>query len=80
MGRSAEYAADRHAVDMGYGPGLLQALTWFIDQGFDDARPTGLARIYNTHPPLPKRVAAIEKRLEEGQATVLPSGATAEAG
>lgn len=68
MGRAAEYRADRHAVDMGYGPGLLRALQLFLEQGFDDHRPVGVASLYNTHPPLYKRIMAIEERLAEGGA------------
>ncbi|HZK15100.1 MAG TPA: M48 family metalloprotease [Solirubrobacterales bacterium] len=65
MGRAGEYRADRHAVDMGYGPGLLAALQYFLDQGFDDGAPTGIAGLYNTHPPLHKRIAAIDKRIAQ---------------
>jgi Zn-dependent protease with chaperone function len=73
LGRAAEYAADRRAVEMGYGPGLLQALLLFVEQGFGDGRPTGFARLFDTHPPLPKRVLAIEKRLAEGVEGQLPA-------
>jgi Zn-dependent protease with chaperone function len=65
LGRAAEFAADRHAVDAGYAQGLLKALHLFLEAGFDDNRPAGFARLYATHPPLRKRVVAIEKRMEE---------------
>lgn len=68
MGRAGEYRADRHAVDMGYGPGLLSALRLFFNEGFDEGRPGGIAGLYNTHPPLHKRIIAIEKQLDEPEA------------
>lgn len=65
MGRASEYRADRHATDSGYGLGLLRALQLFVDRGFDDDLPGGIARLYNSHPPLQKRILAIQKRMEE---------------
>lgn len=77
VGRSAEYAADRHAVGMGYGPGLREALQLFLDSGGDDNLPTGLGRLYNTHPPLHKRILALDRQLaERGQVTPPRIGTT----
>ena len=65
MGRASEYRADRYATDSGYGPGLMRALQLFLDRGFDEDLPRGIARLYNSHPPLKKRIRAIEKRMEK---------------
>jgi STE24 endopeptidase len=65
MGRAGEYRADRHATDSGYGPGLVRALQFFLNRGFDDDLPRGFARLYNSHPPLQKRILAIERRMED---------------
>ena len=65
MGRASEYRADRYATDSGYGPGLMRALRLFLDRGLDDDLPRGIARLYNSHPPLKKRIRAIEKRMEK---------------
>lgn len=74
LGRAAEYAADRHAVDMGYGVGQREALQLFLDSGFDEMRPSGLGRLYNTHPPLHKRILALDKRLAEREQAAAGAG------
>jgi Zn-dependent protease with chaperone function len=76
MGRASEYRADRYATESGYGPGLLRALQLFLGRGLDEDLPRGIARLYNSHPPLKKRIRAIEKRLEKLDSTHQPAAAT----
>jgi Zn-dependent protease with chaperone function len=77
LSRAAEYAADRHATDLGYGPGLIALLRAFRDRGDDqpEARGRGVARIWNTHPPVSKRIDAIERRLADKQTRAADGGA-----
>jgi STE24 endopeptidase len=65
MARASEYRADRYAAESGHGPGLVHALELFLTWGFDDDRPVGIDRLYNTHPPLQKRIRALERRMEK---------------
>lgn len=78
LGRAAEYAADRHAVDVGYGVEQRDALQLFLNSGFDEMRPSGLGSLYNTHPPLHKRILALDQRLAEQEQVASPGVATAE--
>jgi Zn-dependent protease with chaperone function len=59
--RSAEFVADRAAVDWGYGPALLGL---YRAMG-DDEPPTRLGRLLADHPPMPERIARIEQALGE---------------
>jgi STE24 endopeptidase len=65
MSRALEYAADRHAVDAGYGYALREAFEGWMATGQDDpeSRGSGLQRLWNHHPPLAKRIQAIERSL-----------------
>lgn len=67
MSRALEYAADRHAVDAGYGYALREAFEDWMATGQDDpeSRGSGLQRLWNHHPPLAKRIQAIERRLAD---------------
>ena len=61
LNRSAEYAADRHAARLGFGPALLRVLERLTAAGHDEreAADPGPARIWATHPPLPDRIARL---------------------
>ncbi|MBB5960742.1 STE24 endopeptidase [Saccharothrix tamanrassetensis] len=60
-GRIGELSSDRTAVHLGYGPALLEVLRGWLDE--EGNRPSWHKRLFDTHPPLDKRVTALEKRL-----------------
>ncbi|MGW1670288.1 M48 family metalloprotease [Streptomyces sp. NPDC002324] len=61
-GRQSELRADRFAGLIGYGPLLVSVFTAWHAEGADDARrkQRTVARLMSTHPPLHKRIRAIE--------------------
>ncbi|MDX2808840.1 M48 family metalloprotease [Streptomyces scabiei] len=61
-GRQSELRADRFAGLIGYGPLLVAVFTGWHAQGADDARrkQRPMARLMSTHPPIHKRIRAIE--------------------
>ena len=64
VGRKQEYAADRFAVTIGYGAGLLSYLDKIKNMQF--GKPTTiLDRLYATHPPMMLRIGELEKMMEE---------------
>lgn len=67
LNRSAEFAADRHAARLGFGPALLKLFERLTKQGHDEAGAAdpGPARIWATHPPLRDRIARL-KALQPG--------------
>lgn len=79
FGRRAEYAADRYAVKLGYGPHMSSVLQLFIDMGHDDlrAQQSLSARLSLSHPPLHKRVQAMEKFAARSSSTPDTPGAPA---
>lgn len=68
LGRRGEYRADNVAVKLGYGPGMLAVLADFErdEAAMLAARPERRelgSDMWDTHPPLAKRIAKIQKRL-----------------
>jgi|GEM_PF-92765 len=59
LSRSGEYAADRHAVELGYGPGLVRVLELFVVAERSARRPRGLAALLRTHPTCEARILAV---------------------
>ena len=60
IGRSAEYTADHTAVQLGFGSELLAALESSAGQDASLSQRTTLsAMLWDTHPPLRKRIARI---------------------
>ncbi len=64
--RFAEYRADRQAVTEGYGPALITGLKKLAKENFAHLAPSGLLVVLEySHPPLSRRIDAIEKALSE---------------
>ena len=63
LSRSGEYAADRHAVELGYGPGLVRVLELFVVAERSANRPRGLAALLRTHPTCEARILAVGRAL-----------------
>ena len=59
--RAGEHAADRHAAELGYGPGLVQVLLLFQQAEFAAPRPRGMAALLRTHPTSQARIDAIRR-------------------
>jgi len=59
LSRAAEYAADRHAVELGYGPGLTRMLELLLRTERITPRPHGLRALLRSHPRCQDRLAAI---------------------
>ena len=61
--RHAEYRADRQAVQEGYGEALVSALKKLARENFSHLAPSPLLVVLEySHPPLHKRIEAIEKK------------------
>ncbi len=64
MSRSFEYAADRQAVKEGYGEAMIPALKKLAKDNFAHLSPAPLYVVLEySHPPIDRRIAAIEKEL-----------------
>ena len=64
--RRAEYRADAHAVQEGYGAELISALKKLARQNYSELSPSPLlVRLEYTHPPLSRRIDAIEKSISK---------------
>jgi Zn-dependent protease with chaperone function len=59
LSRAGEYAADRHAVELGYGPGLVRVLELFVVAERSARRPRGLAALLRSHPTCEARILAV---------------------
>jgi Zn-dependent protease with chaperone function len=63
VGHFSEYAADRAAVDMGFGVPLAAALDRYARMGFQDVGGTTVGqRVFGSHPPLARRLARVQAR------------------
>jgi hypothetical protein len=74
-GRKYEYAADKAAVNAGYGPGLSRALEQL--RPFERARSGWEDVLYAAHPPLEYRLEAIDDLLSEQRQRAAPAVAAA---
>ena len=64
--RVAEYRADRQAVKEGYGAAMITALKKLARDNFAHLAPSRINVVLEySHPPLSKRIAAVEKLLNE---------------
>ena len=61
LSRAGEHAADRHAAELGYGPGLVQVLFLFQQAEFAAPRPRGMAALLRSHPSSQARIDAIRR-------------------
>jgi STE24 endopeptidase len=59
LSRAGEYAADRHAAELGYGPALLRVLELFVPAERSARRPRGLAVLLRSHPTCEARMLAV---------------------
>ncbi|HEY4725175.1 MAG TPA: M48 family metalloprotease, partial [Actinomycetota bacterium] len=63
LSRAGEHAADRHAAELGYGPGLVQVLALFLQVEQAQPRPRGMAALLRSHPSSQSRIDALNKTL-----------------
>ena len=64
--RHAEYLADRQAVIEGYGPEMITAFKKLARDNFSHLSPSPINVVLEySHPPLDRRVAAVEKAMAE---------------
>jgi STE24 endopeptidase len=61
LSRAGEHAADRHAAELGYGPGLVQVLALFLQAEHSVPRPRGMAALLRSHPSSQARIDAIRR-------------------
>jgi Zn-dependent protease with chaperone function len=66
LSRAAEYAADRHAVELGFGPGLARMLELLRRSEELSPRPRGLQAMLRSHPACADRLAAIAELAAAG--------------
>jgi STE24 endopeptidase len=59
LSRAGEYAADRHAAELGYGPSLVAVLALFVPGERSAPRPRGLASLLRSHPSCQARIQAL---------------------
>jgi Zn-dependent protease with chaperone function len=60
VGRNAEFAADRRAADIGFGPHLAAALRQFVGSGLAHPPTSWRDRAFASHPPPRVRVARLD--------------------
>jgi len=63
VGRTAEFEADKRAVELGYGPALSAALRRFVGTGHAAPPDSWRARAFASHPPARTRIARIDAQL-----------------
>jgi Zn-dependent protease with chaperone function len=59
LSRAGEFAADRQAAELGYGPGLVRVLELFMTGERSAPRPRGMAALLRSHPTGQARIQAI---------------------
>ena len=70
LSRAGEHAADRHAAELGYGPGLVQVLVLFLRAEQSAPRPRGMAALLRSHPTSQARIDAINRTLHQRHSTI----------
>jgi Zn-dependent protease with chaperone function len=70
LSRAGEHAADRHAAELGYGPGLVQVLVLFLRAEQSAPRPRGMALLLRSHPSSQARIDAIKRTLHQRHSTI----------
>jgi Zn-dependent protease with chaperone function len=65
LSRAGEFAADRHAAELGYGAGLVQVLLLFLQAEQSAPRPRGMASLLRSHPSSRSRIDAINRTLHQ---------------
>jgi Zn-dependent protease with chaperone function len=70
LSRAGEHAADRHAAELGYGPGLVQVLGLFLRAEQSAPRPRGMAALLRSHPTSQARIDAINRALHQQHSTI----------
>ncbi len=63
LSRAGEHAADRHAAELGYGPGLVQVLALYLRAEQSVPRPRGMAALLRSHPSSRSRIDALNQTL-----------------
>jgi STE24 endopeptidase len=69
LSRAAEFAADRHAVELGFGPGLTRMLELLQQTELRTPRAHGPRALLRSHPTCQARLAAIRDLTAEGGST-----------
>ncbi|MFV5997637.1 M48 family metalloprotease [Streptomyces sp. NPDC056231] len=66
--RQAEFVADSHAAELGYGPDLIEVFDRELDESSGTEAEEGgwLSRLFSTHPPMAERIRAIELCMGQG--------------
>jgi Zn-dependent protease with chaperone function len=70
LSRAGEHAADRHAAELGYGPGMIQVLVLFLQAEQAAPRLRGMAALLRTHPSSRSRIDAINQTLHLRHSTI----------
>jgi Zn-dependent protease with chaperone function len=70
LSRAGEHAADRHAAELGYGPGLVQVLVLFLRAEQSAPRARGMALLLRSHPSSQARIDAINRTLHQRHSTI----------
>jgi Zn-dependent protease with chaperone function len=70
LSRAGEHAADRHAAELGYGPGLIQVLLLFLQAEQAAPRPRGMAALLRSHPSAGSRIDVLNQTLHLRHSTI----------